>query len=422
MIPVSGTSTIRVGLVCPYSFARPGGVQNHVLGLAGWLRRAGHSVGILAPGRLDDEVLVAAGVRPEDFTSAGPAVPLGYNGSVARVTFGPATSRRVREWLDEGYFDLLHLHEPMTPSASLLALAQTWLPVAATFHTATPGSRSMELAYQLLPQAQQRIDAPIAVSRQAAQVVESYSSLRPRIIGNGIQVSHHAGVAPPGRWRAGERPRLTFIGRHGEPRKGFDVLVAALPRIRAVHPDLDVVVVGPGQRRAVPGVRFLGSLPDEGRNRVLERTDVYVAPQTGRESFGIVLLEALASGAPVVASDLAAFREVVSDDDGPVADLFTAGDAEALAAAVLVSLVRPRDLWLERGRRRAQQFDWAHLGPQVVAAYRDAMAGASFRGPRTPGLVTAEGLGQLPQLLAGAVSPRSLARRGRPSPTPRLGS
>ncbi|SJN39191.1 glycosyltransferase family 4 protein [Luteococcus japonicus] len=373
---------LRVGLVCPYSFARAGGVQNHVLGLAGWLRSQGHSVSILAPGRPTAAMLHGAGLGATDFTSAGPAIPVSYNGSVARINFGPAAALRVRDWLKHGHFDLVHVHEPMTPSISLLALGRARVPLVATFHTATPGSRTMGLAYQLLPQAAERIDRSIAVSRTAARVAEAHGGPRSTVIGNAISVREHPLAECTARWRAGDHPRVTFVGRYDEPRKGLTVLLDALPVVRRRHPDLRVQVVGAGTARRTAGVQFTGPLDDRGRNEALATSDAYVAPHTGRESFGIVLLEALASGAPVVASDLPAFREVVSDEHGPVADLFRPGDPQALAEALLTSLARPRGQWERRGRRRAEAFDWSVVGPQVLEVYRNAAGSASSAAPR----------------------------------------
>ena len=135
--------SLRVGIVCPYSFDVPGGVQNHVLGLARHLRQGGHRPYVLAPGELGPS---AAALGIEDFASVGAAMPVPYNGSVARVNFGPLSAARVRRWLRNGKFDLIHIHEPITPSISLLALWAAEQPVVATFHTATPRSRSMQLA------------------------------------------------------------------------------------------------------------------------------------------------------------------------------------------------------------------------------------------------------------------------------------
>lgn len=372
---------LRIGLVCPYSFDRPGGVQNHVLGLAGWLRQAGHQVSVLAPGRPGPVTLHRQGLSPADVTSAGRAVPVPWNGAVARVNCGPVALDRVQRWLDAGCFDVVHVHEPMTPSISLLALARSEAPVVATFHTAATSPWAMAAAHRLVPWAAGRIDAPLAVSRVAADLVGASSSLRPVVIGNGIRLADHPLRPRGGSWRGGAHPVVTFVGRFHEPRKGFQVLLDALPAVRAAHPGLVVRVVGPGRGRH-RGVDFLGALDDTARNAVLAATDAYVAPQTGRESFGIVLLEALASGAPVVASALPAFVEVASDGDGPVADLFEPGDPRALADALLRSLARPRDELLDRGRARAGAFDWSVIGPQVAAVHERVVGTARPPRPR----------------------------------------
>ncbi len=362
----------RVGLVCPYSFSHAGGVQNHVIGLAGWLNAQGHSVAIMGPGQPAPGLLEREGLDPSVFTSSGSSVPFAYNGSVARINFGPTVAWRVQRWLDRGGFEVLHLHEAIAPNTALLALWQTASPVVVTFHAAVPSSRWMRFANATMPRTITRIDAPIAVSNIAYDVAHRHYGLHPRVIGNGINIADH--VLRPhdpslGPWRGGEHPRLTFLGRYNEPRKGFEVLRAAMPAIREAYPDVEVAVVGHGTPIPEPNVRYLGFLSDAERDALLARTDVYIAPQTGRESFGIVLLEAMASGAPVVASDLQAFREVLTDERGIVGHLAAVGDAGALAIAILRSLTEPRDLWLERGRARAMQFDWSQVGPAVLESY-----------------------------------------------------
>lgn len=375
----------RIGLVCPYSFSHPGGVQNHVLGLAGWLRANGYHVSILAPGQASAESLQLNGLSWADFTSAGPAVPVPYNGSVARLNFGPLAARRVHKWLKAGRFDVVHVHEPVTPSVGAFTVWLTDAPLVPTFHTATPGSGAMRLAGRLLPGSVAKLGQGIAVSRVAYGVVNSHLGLNPVIIGNGLKVDGHdvpSHDPARGPWRNGASPRLTFVGRYDEPRKGFDVLLRALPRVREEHPDLVVSVLGSGAPREEPGIEFEGFLPDAERNEHLARTDVLVVPALGRESFGIVLIEGLASGVPMVASDLPAFREVLSDDDGVVGHLGAPGDADELADAILRSLAEPRDLRLERGRRRAARYDWSDIGPRVVARYEDAAARHARRDTR----------------------------------------
>ncbi len=366
---------MRIGLVCPYSFNSPGGVQNHVLGLAGWLAETGHVVSILGPGCPSQHALDRNRVPADCFVTSGYSVPVRYNGSIARVSFDPVVGRRVRTWLDWGEFDVLHLHEPITPSVSAIALLRSDRPVVATFHTATPGSRSMRWVGQSLPKVIQRIDVGIAVSRVAQQVAREHIGIESVVIGNGIRLSDHPLVPQSTRWRGGAHPQLTFIGRYSEPRKGFPVLQAALPLIRAVHPDVRVTVIGSGLPTYEPGVRFVGALDDDARDDVLAHTDVYVAPNTGRESFGIILLEALASGASVVASDLPAFRDVISDGLGPVGRLFPVGDRRGLASQVLAALAAPPGELLARGRDIAARFDWGAVGTRIIEQYSRAMVG-----------------------------------------------
>ncbi len=357
-------------MVCPYSLAEPGGVQNHVIGLTAWLARAGHEVFVLAPGRAEPQWLLRHGVDTHTVTSTGRTIAVPFNGSVARLTFGPLTSARVRRWLDEVVPDVIHVHEPITPSASVLAVWHRNAPILATFHTATPGSRTMRLAGQLMPATVAALDSGIAVSQVAREVVRRHIGLDPVVIGNGIQVDDHTLVAPAGRWRGGPRPRVTFVGRHDEPRKGFGVFAAAIDLLRGQGVEVDAVVAGAGKRRSHPGIRFVGRVTDAERDALLSCSDVYVAPHLGRESFGIVLLEALASGASVVASDLPAFREVLTDQSGPVGTLVPVGVPQAFATAIRNVLAAPVDPL--RGRARAAQFDWSVVGPQVEWHYRHA--------------------------------------------------
>lgn len=377
---MSGDRPLRIGLVCPYSFDRPGGVQNHVLGLAAHLRDAGHDPHVLGPG--DPAALSGpdhVGLRLADrFTSAGPAVPVPYNGSVARVNFGPLSAARVRRWIRRGRFDLLHLHEPITPSVSVLALWAADLPVVSTFHTATPRSRTMQLAGGLLHRSVGKIGAGIAVSEPAREVVLRYLGRDAQVVPNGFRFADFppAGDARPGS-PAGGAPCLVFLGRVEEPRKGLEVLLAALPAIRAAVPNLEVVVAGHGHHRLPQGVHREPALSDARKAALLARAAVFVAPHTARESFGIVLLEAMAAGAPVVASDLPAFRQLLRHDatrpGQALGRLFPTGDAPGLAAAVVDTLRRPDLAQQARARAHAGRFDWSVVGPQVLQVYRELL-------------------------------------------------
>lgn len=362
--------SLRIGLVCPYSFDTPGGVQNHVLGLASYLSRRGHHPHILAPGELAHQTADRFGLDHDQFTTAGMAVPVPYNGSIARVNFGPLSAARVRRWLAAGEFDLVHIHEPITPSVAMLALWAAEVPVVATFHTATPRSRSMQLARSALRPAIEKIDAGIAVSETARMVVVQHLGRDAVVIPNGF--SHQEFAALPTR---GSRPRIAFLGRLNEPRKGLEVLLAAIPMLLAAIPDLDIVIAGQGERELPAGCRSLGVVSDQQRAEMLRSADVFVAPHLFRESFGIVLIEAMASGAVVVASDLPAFADLVEpESQPPLGFSFAAGDADALARTIIDVLGRDNSGLLDRARQASSQFDWSSVGARIVGVYEATIA------------------------------------------------
>ncbi|WP_172836252.1 glycosyltransferase family 4 protein [Microlunatus soli] len=390
---------LRVGLVCPYSLSAPGGVQNHVLGLAGYLTAAGDQVAILAPGELDPERAGQHGIHPEQFTSVGAAIPVPYNGSVARITFGPRVAARVRRWLTAQQLDLVHIHEPLAPSVSLLSLLACTVPVAATFHTATPRSRLLRAAGVALRPVIDRIGAGIAVSESARQVVVEHLGRQPRVVPNGIRSGE---FDPPAQhpeddhgtgegrsvadrpWRGGDRPRLVFLGRLDEPRKGLAVLLDALPMIKQRHPDLEVVIAGQGNLSRIgrrdaaaqlpDGCWAIGEVDDTTRDALLRTADLFVAPHVARESFGIVLIEAIAAGATVIASDLPAFNDLLTDRGRRLGYLFPTGDPAALAGTVDRALRADRRELNADARTAVARYDWSKVGPTVRDVYRDLLS------------------------------------------------
>ncbi len=375
MSPVARHRALRVGLVCPYALDLPGGVQAQVLGLAAHLGDTGHDVRVLAPGGLPED---ACGLDPARFASAGAAVGVRYNGSVAPVAFGPLALARTRRWVAAQAVDLLHVHEPLAPSTSLQALGAARSPVVATFHTATPRSRALRIAGTALAGAVDRIDAGIAVSPTAREVVARHLDRDTVVVPNGLDVAAYA-AGEPGTGRA-RGPRLLFLGRTGEPRKGLDVLLAALPALRRDHPGLEVLVAGPGRRALPEGCRGLGLVGEDEKRALLQGVDAFVAPHTARESFGIVVLEAMASGVPVVASDLAPFVDLLGGPADPAGWLFARGDATALARAVSAALAEGRGRRTQRAQSLAWRFDWSVVGPQVVEVYAGVLADAAARG------------------------------------------
>ncbi len=380
----------RVGLVCPYALDVPGGVQNHVLGLAGHLLRSGMEVQVLAPGTADPDRLRAAGVPADRVTSAGPALPVPYNGSIARVNFGPRADRCVRRWLAEHDLDLLHLHEPITPSISLLALRAATMAVVATFHTATPRSRTMQLARTTLRSTIAKIDAGIAVSATARKVVVQHLGRDAVIIPNGFDHAGFLGRREPAErfWTSDDRPRLSYLGRLDEPRKGLDVLLSALPQLEAELGVLDVAVAGLGHAALPAGCRRLGPIDDHDRAALLGSSDVFVAPHRARESFGIVVIEAMTAGAVVVASGIPAFAALLGGpaDHGRLGYTFPTGDAGALAGAVGAALAGDRAAIGRRAADATRRFDWSVVGRSIARVYASVLAGS----PGTVGLGTGD--------------------------------
>ena len=369
---------MRIGIVCPYTWDVPGGVQAHVRDLAESLQRFGHEVSVLAP--VDDPETAAL---PAYVVAAGRAVPVPYNGSVARLAFGPLSMARTRRWLREGRFDVLHLHEPAVPSLSMLACFAARGPMVATFHTSTERSRALQVFGNALQPALEKLTGLIAVSPAARRVVVEHLGVDAVLIPNGVEVSRFADATPfPDRPAA---PTVSFVGRIDEPRKGLAVLLEALPELVQQVPDVQLLVAGPGSvedvRAAIPSslrrhVELLGLVSDEDKPRVYASGDVYCAPNTHGESFGIVLTEAMATGTPVVASDLEAFRRVL--DEGKAGVLFPNGDAGALAA-VLADLLRDegrRAELAEAGRQRVQIYDWSTVTADILAVYETVAAAA----------------------------------------------
>ncbi|NHA68494.1 glycosyltransferase family 4 protein [Phycicoccus flavus] len=369
---------MRIGMVCPYSFDVPGGVQFHVRDLAEVFLAEGHEVSVLAPADEDADL-------PPYLVSCGRAVPVRYNGSVARLTFGPVTSSRVTRWLETGGFDVVHLHEPVTPSVSLMALWAAEEPVVATFHTSTVRSRAMHAASPLLRPSLEKIRARIAVSEDAASTVHRHLGGDTYVVPNGVHVDRFATAPLRPDWQGSpERPTLAFLGRVDEPRKGLDVLLRALPAVLDARPGTRLLVAGPGDPdpllrhadpRAAAATEVLGAVSDDDKQSLLRSVDAYVAPHLGGESFGIVLVEAMAAGAPVVASDLAAFARVL--DGGRTGVLHAAGHAGSLADA-LVRVLADDALRMSlraAGGERARVFDWRPVSRQVMAVYETVLEG-----------------------------------------------
>jgi len=366
----------RIGIVCPYGWDTPGGVQSHVGDLAEYLIRQGHYVSVLAPAIDEDDL-------PDYVTSAGRPISIPYNGAVARVLFGPIAFSRVRQWINNGSFDVLHLHEPAIPSISLLACWAAEGPMVGTFHAAAKRQKVTFAVAPLLEPVIEKLTARIAVSEAARETLTEHLETDAIVVPNGIYADRYRDGEIDPRW-AGNT--LGFIGRFEEKRKGLDILAAALPAIIARFPDVKVVVAGPGDsaeflKEIDPALRkrfeFLGRISEKEKADFLASVALYVAPNTGGESFGIILAEALAGGASVVASDIPAFDSLLGH--GKFGTLFESESASDLAMKVIELLGddSQRKSIADAGKIYAQQFDWDVVAEKIYDVYEMAMVGGS---------------------------------------------
>ena len=367
--------SLKIGIVCPYSWDTPGGVQNHIRDLAEFLIASGHNVSVLAPA-IDESKL------PDYVVNAGKPISIPYNGAVARVLFGPVAFARVRQWIAQGDFDLLHLHEPAIPSISLLACWAADGPMVGTFHAAAKRQKIIFAIGPILEPAIEKLSARIAVSEAARLTLTDHLDTDAVIIPNGIYANRYTEGKSIEKWSGNT---IGFIGRFEEPRKGLSVLVDALPVISRFAPDVKILVAGPGDPAEViksidPQLRqrfeFLGKITEDEKADFMSSVAVYVAPNTGGESFGIILAEALAGGACIVASDIPAFDDLLGH--GEFGALFESESATELAK-VVIDLLRDekkRKGLSSRGKERAKTFDWTVVAEQIYSVYEMSIVGS----------------------------------------------
>jgi phosphatidylinositol alpha-mannosyltransferase len=355
---------MRVGLVCPYSLTIPGGVQGQVLGLARALRELGHEARVLGP---CDGPPPDAGVTP-----LGRSIPAAANGSVAPIAPDPSAQlRTIRALRDEG-FDVVHLHEPLVPGPCMVTALIKHAPLVGTFHAAGV-SASYRIASGPLSWLAGRLDVACAVSEDARRLAERYLGGKYEMVFNGIEVERFAKATPT----PTERPTVLFLGRH-EERKGLAVLLDALAELPA---DVRIWVASDGpqtaelQQRSAGDERieWLGRIDDGEKARRLRGADVFCAPSLHGESFGVVLLEAMAAGTPIVATEIPGYASVARA--GREALLVAPGDAGALAGA-LRRVLTDNDLatsLVEAGSRRADELSMDHLAERYLGIYRSLL-------------------------------------------------
>jgi phosphatidylinositol alpha-mannosyltransferase len=401
---------MKIGLVCPYIYPGSGGVAQHVLHLYENLRLRGHDVRIITashgPQRASEGDILRIGV--------GFSVPL--NGSMGTLTFSPRYLGQVRELLAREKFDILHLHEPFVPFLSLFLLRESHSVNVATFHAYAGFSPSYELGSRVMEGHAARLHGRIAVSAAARHFIDRFFPGDYKVIPNGVDVPYFARAVPLARWQDGS-PNVLFVGRH-EPRKGLLDLLKAHRILRRTGHDNRLLVVGSGPQerearryvatRGLQEVEFLGRVSDVEKAQLLRTADVFASPATGGESFGIVLLEAMAAGAPIVASDIHGYKGVVRR--GREGLLVPPHEPKALATAIARLLDDPalRASMSEAGRARAEEFSW----PRVTAKVEDYY-GFVIRRLAATGALPSDFRADVPQ--APAIRPRPSASSGEVS-------
>ena len=355
---------LRIGMVSPYSLTIPGGVQQQVLGLARSLRELGHEVRVLGP---------CDGPPPDPFvTPLGNSLPTAVNGSVAPLAPDASAALRTIRALNDEAFDVLHVHEPLCPGPSLTSLLVKLAPVVATFHSAGESGAYKAFSRQLR-WAASRIDIRVAVSKDAVELAHRYIGGEYEILFNGIELSSFLGSSSGPRENA-----IFFCGRH-EPRKGLGVLLEAHALL---PPDVRLWVASDGPETAElrarfgsdPRVEWLGRIPDDEKVDRLSRAAAFCAPSLRGESFGIVLLEAMAAGTPVVACDIDGYRNVATNGENAL--LVPPNDHAALAAALarVIADTRLAATLVENGRVHARDFSMDSLAERYVALYHRALS------------------------------------------------
>ena len=360
---------MRIGLVCPYDWSVPGGVKQHIQDLTESLMDLGHYVNVLTPTSEEENL-------PAYATNAGSTIALPYNGSIARIKFDPAAFTRTRNWLRNGKFDILHLHEPTTPSPSIIAAWSARGPIVATHHTSNEKMYAVKNMQFLLQPMMEKVIARIAVSEDAKKTMIDHFGGDAVVIPNGVRVKNFNNAETLKEFD--KEKTVVFLGRLDEPRKGISVLLEAIPEVFEKFKDLTLLLVGPGDESEIlqkldskyhKQIKIKGLVSSSLKASCYASAAVYVAPNLGGESFGIVLLEAMASKTPVLASDLPAFKRVL--DDGKYGKLFKTNDSKDLAKS-LIELLSDEELrqeYVRKGIERANQFDWPVIVKQILDVY-----------------------------------------------------
>jgi phosphatidylinositol alpha-mannosyltransferase len=378
---------MRIALVSPYDLAHPGGVSDHIHHLRTEFGRLGHDVVTLAPRARKGGIEIRDG-----FYGIGRTVSVPGNGSTVRITFDVTLYAAVKAIMRRERFDIVHVHEPLVPVLPYLVLLNSPAVNVATFHAYRASNPWYTAFKPYMTFVLSRLDGRIAVSDPARDFVSQYFEGPYELIPNGIDTGRFA-AAEPFPWANDGVPRILFVGRYNEPRKGFKYLLRALPLVRQQFPDARLVVVGSGrpdkfdglvERYGVRGVDYIGFVPFDELPRYYASCDVFCAPSIGRESFGIVLLEAMAASLPVVAGNIPGYASVLSH--GREGLLVPPKDPQALALAlvrVLADRVVRRE-FAAAGVVTAERYAWPQIARRVLDVYGRAARSAAVA-PRQRG-------------------------------------
>ena len=368
---------MKIAQVTPYDYEHPGGVAEHIEHLRAELIRGGHEVTVLSPRSKKGGLEIKDG-----HYGIGRTMNIPGNGSRVRLTFDVTLYSAVKELLRQEQFDVIHLHEPLTPVLPYMVLLNSKAVNVATFHAARENNPWYTAFKPYMQFVLGRIDARIAVSEAASEFVSQYFDGPYQVIPNGIDVTRYSDGNAPFDWARDGSPRILFVGRFNEQRKGFKYLLRALPMIQQQFPKARLVVVGPGEpgryrglieRDGIHGVDFVGRVSKEDLPRYYRSCDVVCAPSIERESFGLVLLEAMASGKPVVASNITGYAAVMGNEREGLLVEPRSSSALALGVVRLLSDPATCDRLARCGLETAAGYAWPKVAARVLASYRHAM-------------------------------------------------
>jgi phosphatidylinositol alpha-mannosyltransferase len=366
---------MKICLVSPYDFAREGGVNQHIIALAEEFRHRGHIVKIMAPSSANEDEAVQT---DPNIYRVGNVVPIKANGSVARITLSLNLSGQIKRILEHEQFDVIHIHEPLMPALPLTVLAHSKSLNIGTFHAFSQSNIGYYYGRYVLRIFVSKLDGRIAVSRPAVDFVKQYFPGYYEVIPNPIDLNRFTGQASPLPEFMDGKLNILFVGRIGERRKGLKFLIRAFNYIRQQVPNVRLIIVGKGDTKGyerylrhnnIKDVIFAGFVPDDMLPRYYKSGHVFCAPSTGGESFGIVLVEAMASGLPIVASDIPGYASVVQH--GKQGLLVEPKNIEMLAMSLIRLLADSnlREKMSQEGREKAAQFSWKNVSQRVLDFY-----------------------------------------------------